>query len=324
MRPLGSILEAVGETPLIHLRRRFAGARARVLAKIEGLNPGGSSKDRPALRIVEEALARGELKPGSVVVESSSGNMGIGLAQACRYHGLRLICVVDPKASRTNIAILRAYGAEVDAIREPDPETGEYLQARLHRVQEILAADPAAFWPNQYGNRHNAREHYETTMEEILRVVPAPDYLFIPTSTCGTLAGCAQKVRELGLSTRVVAVDAVGSLIFDHQRCQRLLPGLGASLRPPLCPIELVDEVSLMSDLDAVRGCRRLLADEAIFAGASSGAVVSAIERALPEIAPGSEVVGILPDRGERYLDTVFSDSWTREHFGDAAFENGF
>ncbi|HEX4955026.1 MAG TPA: 2,3-diaminopropionate biosynthesis protein SbnA [Thermoanaerobaculia bacterium] len=315
--PLGCILDAVGNTPMVRLDRYFPDMQVEVLAKLEGQNPAGSGKDRPALRVVEEALKNRALSPGSVVVESSSGNMGIGLAQVCRYYGLRLICVVDPKISPANLQLLQAWGVEVDRVEKPDPETGEFLQARIARVKEILAAHPGAFWPNQYANDHNALSHYHTTMEEILRDVGAPDYLFVATSTCGTIAGCARLIRDRGLPTQVVAVDAWGSQIFGSEKRKRLLPGLGASLRPPLCPTELIDDVILVSDLEAVAGCRRLLAREAIFAGASSGGVLAAMERFLPGARPGSLAVAVLPDRGERYLATVFSDSWVRENLGE-------
>src|SRR5262245_2642480 len=133
------ILSAIGNTPLIELTRIFSGLPFRLFAKLEALNPGGSMKDRPAFRILSEALNAGIIDKNAVVIESSSGNMGIGLAQACSYLGLKFICVVDPKTTPPNIRLLEAYGARVDPVTEPDPTTGEYLQARLNRVQELLA-----------------------------------------------------------------------------------------------------------------------------------------------------------------------------------------
>lgn len=312
-----SVLETVGDTPIVELRRYAPDLGCTLLAKLEGFNPAGSSKDRPARQIIEEGLNSGRLEPGMLVVESSSGNMGIGLAQACTYHGLRLICVVDPKTNQTNIDILRAYGAEVDCVLEPDPATGDFLPARLARVQQWLERVPGAFWPNQYANEQNSRSHAETTMAEILDVCGEIDYLFVTTSTCGTVRGCAEVVRSRGLSTRVVAVDAVGSVIFGGERKKRLLPGMGAAIVPPLCPVGWIDQVVLVSDLDSIVGCRRLLRREAIFAGASSGGALVAAQRVLAGAAPGTRAVVILPDRGERYLGTVFSDGWVQEHFGN-------
>ena len=312
------ILEAVGETPLIRLRRYLPKAPFRIFAKLEALNPGGSIKDRPARRILEHALSTGILYPGGVVIESSSGNMGIGLAQACRYYGLRFICVVDPKTTEANLRILRAYGAEIDLVSEPHRETGEFLQARIERVQELLLTLPGAFWPNQYANAGNAASHYHTTMREVMTALEGRvDFVFVPTSTCGTLRGCGDYVRDHGLASRIIAVDALGSMIFSDTRGPRMVPGLGAGLRPPLCEPSLVDECVHVTDLDCVVGCRRLMEREAIFAGGSSGGVLSAIERLAGRIPVDSVVVALLPDRGERYLETLYSDDWVRAHFGE-------
>jgi cysteine synthase A len=315
MEIFDGILDTVGQTPLIRLRRFLPEARFGLYAKFEALNPGGSIKDRPALRILSEALKNGDLRPGSVVVESSSGNMGIGLAQACRYHGMRFICVVDPKTSSQNLEILRAYGAEVDHVLEPDPATGEFLQARLNRVQQLVSEIEGAFWPNQYANLENPGAHYHTTMSEIAASLGGKvDFLLVPTSTCGTIRGCAQFARDHGISTRVIAVDAVGSLIFADKKAKRLIPGLGAGLRPPLCEMTLIDDFVLIDDRDCVRGCRLLVDREAILVGGSGGGVMSALLKIQEQIPDGANCVVILPDRGERYLNTIYNDAWVREH----------
>ena len=312
------ILATIGRTPLVHLRRMVPGARFKLFAKLEALNPGGSVKDRPALAILTDALRSGEIGPETLIIESSSGNMGIGLAQACRYYGLRFLCVVDPKTAPTNLRMLRAYGADIDLVAEPDPETGEFLQARLNRVRELVAKTGDAFWPNQYAHLKNPGSHYGTTMHEVATALGGRlDYLFVATSTCGTVRGCGEYVRDHGLSTRVVAVDAVGSLIFSDVRAKRLVPGLGAGIRPPLCDLSVIDECVHVDDLDCILGCRRLVAREAILAGGSSGGVLSAIEKLKDRIPDDAVVVAILPDRGERYLDTLFSDDWVREHYGE-------
>jgi len=312
------ILSTIGDTPLVRLSRLLPSAAFRLYAKLESFNPGGSIKDRPALVILEEAFRCGEIGPGTVVIESSSGNMGIGLAQACRYHGVRFICVVDSKTSAQNLRVLRAYGAEIDMVTEPDPVSGELLQARLNRVQVLLRKIEGAFWPNQYANQHNPGAHYRTTMREIATALAGKvDVLFVATSTCGTIRGCTEYVRDHGLTTRVIAVDAVGSLIFGTQRAKRMIPGLGAGMRPPLCEPSLIDDVVLVNDLECVMGCRRLVARESILAGGSSGAVVAALARLHDSIPAGANCVLIFPDRGERYLETIFDDGWVQEHFGD-------
>lgn len=312
------VLSTIGHTPLVLLKRLMPAAGFQLYAKLEAVNPGGSIKDRPALLILEEALRSGAVGPGTVVVESSSGNMGIGLAQACRYHGLRFICVVDSRTAEQNLRVLRAYGAEIDLVTEPDPVSGELLQARLHRIQALLKEIQGAFWPNQYANRYNPAAHYHTTMHEVAMELGGKiDVLFVATSTCGTIRGCAEYARDHGLSTRVVAVDVLGSLIFDNRLAKRLIPGLGAGLRPPLCDVSLIDDIVLVSDLECVVGCRRLVGREAILAGGSSGAVVAAVEKLRDSIPVDANCVVILPDRGERYLDSIYDDGWVREHFGE-------
>jgi cysteine synthase A len=313
------ILSKIGNTPLIRLDRIFEDAHFNFYAKIEGFNPGGSIKDRPAIYVIEQAMKTGEVREGTVIVESSSGNMGIGLAQACSYYGLRLICVVDPKTTMQNIKLLQAYGAEVDVVMDPDPLTGEYLQARIDRVKMIRDRTENSFWPNQYENVNNARAHHHTMREIVNALGGHVDYLFCTTSTCGTLRGCAEYVRAQGLKTRVCAVDAVGSVIFGGQKAKRLIPGHGAAVRPHLFQSGLADRCIHVTDLDCVVGCRRLARTEAILSGGSSGGALMAVEQVKDEIPMGANCVVILPDRGERYLDTIYSDSWVMEHFGDVA-----
>jgi 2,3-diaminopropionate biosynthesis protein SbnA len=320
-RVCDGILDAIGNTPLIHLRRYFPANRFRLYVKLEGVNPGGSIKDRPVIWILEHGMRTGALRPGAVVIESSSGNMGIGLAQACRFYGLRFICVVDPKATDINLKVLRAYGAEIEYVLEPDPASGEFLQARIRRVQELLGQIEGSFWPNQYANTRNSDAHYYTMREVAMALDGKIDFLFLPTSTCGTLRGCSEYIRENGLHTRVIAVDAVGSLIFSNVQAKRMIPGLGAGLRPPLCETSLIDDCVHVTDLDCVVGCRRLMKREAILSGGSSGGVLSAIEIAGERIPDAAVVVVMLPDRGERYLDTLFSDEWIREQIGTVDLE---
>jgi cysteine synthase A len=313
-----SILSTVGHTPLVRLRRVFPDCPFRLFAKLEGFNPGGSAKDRPALHMLQEAMRAGTIKPSTVVIESSSGNLGIGLAQACRYLGLRFICVVDPKTTEQNIRILKVYGAEIDFVANPDPVSGEFLQARINRVQTLLQTIGGSFWTNQYANLHNAQAHYRTTVDEIVTELDGRiDCLFVATGTCGTLRGCAEYVRDHDLNIRIFAVDAEGSVIFGGQSAKRLVPGHGAARRPELFRADLADECVRATDWDCVVGCRRLMQSEAILAGGSSGAVLMAVDKVQARIRPGATCVAIFHDRGERYLDTIYSDDWVAEHFGD-------
>lgn len=313
---LGGVLATIGGTPLIALERIGPAAGIQVFAKLEKFNPGGSVKDRTALHMLHGKIRSGELVPGrSVVVESTSGNLGIGLAQICAYFGLELICVVDARTTAQTIALLRAYGAVVEVISEaPD---GDLLGARIARVQELVARLPNAFWPNQYANPLNAAAHEQTMREIVDSLDGRIDYLFCSVSTGGTLRGCAQQIRQYGLTTKLVAVDAVGSAIFHAPRGTRLLPGHGAARRPPLVDTSAVSEIVHVTDLECVRACRALVAREALLVGGSSGATVSALAKLRHRIPAGSRCVLLFPDDGNRYLDTIYSDSWVREHFGD-------
>ena len=317
----GGILGAIGETPLVRLEKVFKPSRFDCFAKIEGLNPGGSSKDRPSVAIVERAIQTGEVKSDTLIVEASSGNTGIGLAQVCAYHGLRFRCLVDPKVTQQNLDILAAYGAEVEMVRQPDPESGEFLPAKLKRIGEILDENEDSFWVNQYESQENSGAHYRSTIKEILRDLDGRmlDYLFVATATCGTVRGCLDFLRDNGYPTKVIAVDALGSQIFSNHKNARLIPGLGSAICPKLTPTDGVYKVLQVTDIDCVVGCRRLARTEAILAGGSSGGVISAIDRMSKEIPDNATVVALLPDRGERYLDTIYSDKWVHENLGDIA-----
>jgi 2,3-diaminopropionate biosynthesis protein SbnA len=312
-----NLLSAIGRTPLIRLSSVFPGMNCEVFGKLESLNPGGSAKDRAAYSMIAHALKTGEITADTTIIESSSGNMAIGLALVCACLGLRLICVVDSKTTEHNVNILRTYGAEVDMVSTPDPVSGEFLTARLARVQALVREIPNSLWMNQYANRYNALGHFQTLREIHQALGDRIDFLFCPTSTCGTIKGCKDYLAQCGLATKVVAVDAVGSVIFGDKPGRRLLPGMGAAIRPGLSEGLKVDKVVHVSDWDCIVGCRRLVRDAGILAGGSSGGVVIAAERMRDEIPTGGICVLILPDRGERYLDSIFSDTWVREHFGE-------
>jgi cysteine synthase A len=313
------ILAAIGNTPLIRLDKIFPEKHLRLYAKLEGFNPGGSIKDRPAFNIIKRGMRTGEINSDTTIIESSSGNMGIGLAQICSYLGLRFICVVDAKTTKQNIRLLETYGAEVDIISVPDLMTQEYLPARIQRVRDLQGIIKNSFSPNQYANRGNSEAHHQTMREIVTALNGEIDYLFCSTSTCGTMRGCAEYIRRENLPTKVYAVDAIGSAIFGSRKAKRLIPGHGAAVIPKLFDDDLADRVIHVSDLDCVIGCRRLVGEEAILAGGSSGAVLMAVEQVLDELPDGATCAMIFPDRGERYLDTIYSDDWVSKHFGGVA-----
>jgi N-(2-amino-2-carboxyethyl)-L-glutamate synthase len=311
------ILTTIGHTPIVELMRVFSHLPINVFAKLEQFNPGGSAKDRPALHMIERGFANGQIGPETVIIESSSGNLGIGLAQVCSYYKLRLIVVVDPKTTEQNINLLKAFNAEVEMVNAPDRATGEFLASRIRRTKELLKLYPDVYWPNQYANEHNAGAHHQTMYEITTALKGNVDYLFCATSTCGTLRGCAEYKRKHGLKTKIVAVDAVGSVIFGGRKAKRLIPGHGAALVPELYQNGLADDCVHVTDVDCVIGCRRLVQEEAVLAGGSSGAIISAIEQYSSKLPHGAVCVAILPDRGERYLDTIFNPEWIKQHFGD-------
>ncbi|MEV6797611.1 2,3-diaminopropionate biosynthesis protein SbnA [Micromonospora rifamycinica] len=314
------VISTIGGTPLIALDRLFDPDRFQVYGKCERFNPGGSIKDRSARSMIEQALKTGAIVPGrSTVVESTSGNLGVALAQLCNFYRVGLICVIDPKTTAQNAAIMRAYGARLELVDQPDPQTGEYLPTRLGRVRELLASVPDAYWLNQYANERNSQAHH-TTMREIHEALPDRlDYLFCTAGTCGTLRGCAEFVRDHQLDVTIVAVDAVNSAIFGppapwERSHRRLIPGHGAAMVPPLLRAGLADRLIKVTDADCVRACRELLAQESVLAGGSSGAAIAALQSAAEWIEPGAVCVAILPDGGDRYLNTIYSDRWVREH----------
>ncbi len=315
------IMSMVGNTPLLPLRKVVA-ERFRVFAKLEGFNPGGSIKDRPALAILRNGIEQGKIDKNTTVVESSSGNMGIALAQFCRVLGLRFICVVDSRTTTQNVELLKTYGAEVELISEPDPISGELLQARINRAKQITESIPNSFLVNQYANLYNAIAHHKT-MEEIVHQLNGEiDYLFCAASSCGTLRGCAEYLAEKNITrTRIYAVDAVGSVIFGGKKGKRLIPGHGSGITPILYKEGLAHRQIAVSDFDCVAGCRRLLEREGLLAGGSSGAAFMGFMQTRDEIPPGATCVILFPDRGDRYLDTIFSDAWVTAQFGNQALE---
>jgi len=315
-RPRLGVLDAVGDTPLIRLERLSAAHPIEVYAKLEASNPGGSIKDRPAAGMIVQAVLRGDVRPGDTVVESTSGNMGVGLAQACTYLGLRLVAVVDARASDHNVRRIRALGGEVVMVSDPDPGTGEFLAARLATVRRIVA-ETGAYWPSQYENPANPAAHAGGTMREIDQALDGRlDYLFVATSTTGTLRGCGDYLSSMGRSTTIVAVDAIGSALFGGTRASRHLPGLGAGVEPPLAEGVRLDVLVRVADLDCVVGCRRLARTEGLLAGASSGGLVAALSAVAPRMAPGSRAALVMPDGGAGYMRTVFDDEWVSRTLG--------
>lgn len=303
-----SLLSCIGQTPIVQLQRLFP--EHRVLAKLEYMNPGGSMKDRPAKFIIERGLATGEINASTHLIESTSGNLGIALAMIAKIKGLKLTCVVDPKISPTNLKMIESYGANIEMVDEPD-EHGGYLMTRIQRVKTLLAETENAYWINQYANDLNWQAHYHGAGTEIIEAVKEPiDYFVAPVSTTGSIMGMSRKIKEHHPNAQIVAVDAKGSIIFGDTPCDRELPGIGASRVPEILNAAEIDDVIHIDDYQSALGCHQLVDQEGIFAGGSTGAIISAIQQLTQKVEPGATIVTILPDRGDRYLDLVYSEKW--------------
>lgn len=305
-----SVVSCVGQTPLVRLSRLFPQPGLDIIAKLEFLNPGGSVKDRPARFIVEKGLQDGTINSQTHLIESTSGNLGIALAMIARVYKLQFTCVVDPKISPTNLQILRQLGANIDMVKEPDDQGG-YLKTRIARVQELVKIIPDSLWINQYANHLNWQAHYNGIGGEIIADLDGGlDCVVVAVSTTGTILGVARRLREKFPNLRVIAVDAVGSVIFGAPPSKRELPGIGSSRVPELLNRAEIDEITYVDDWESMQGCRDLVTHEGIFAGGSSGSVVAAIKKLLPTFPKSYRVLTLFPDRGERYLDLVYNDAW--------------
>lgn len=286
-----------------------------LILKVEGLNPAGSVKLKAAVSLIEDLEERGLLGPLGHVIESSSGNLGIALSLVCAARGHSFTCVVDPNTSRQSVALMKTFGARVAVVEERD-RNGGFLQSRIDYIHRRLREEPELTWPNQYSNPANPRAHYERTAASIIKQGLEVDYLFIGAGTTGTLMGCSRYFRQHSPRTRIIAVDTVGSVTFGFPPGKRHIPGLGTSRVPEVFRDGEVDGVVMVPEYEAVRMCRRLAVQRGICAGGSTGSVLAAVERERAEIPPGSCVVAISPDMGERYLETVYEDDWVLGRFG--------
>ncbi|WP_425860978.1 pyridoxal-phosphate dependent enzyme [Arthrobacter sp. TWP1-1] len=295
----------------MEVSRLFEHHDITIYAKLDLLQLAGSTKERTANGLIEELLGSGQLHAGGMIIESTSGNLGIALARQCVVRGIKFIAVVDENANPLALELMKAYGATVD--RVVTPAAGNKLAARRQRVQELLAKHAGAVTTNQYGSLANPRAHFSTTMPEIVAGSGGNlDYLFVATSTTGTLLGCQQYIRAQGLDTKVVAVDAIGSVLFGGESGIRRLPGLGAGILPELASAAEPDMVFQIPEIEMVRGCRLLARREGILAGASTGAIVAAMGQLVPTLDAGARIAFVVHDTGVPYLQTVYNDEWVR------------
>jgi cysteine synthase A len=282
--------------------------------KLEGLNPAGSIKLKTAVSLIDDLVDRRGLGPGDRLIESSSGNLGIALGTLCAARGIDLTIVADPNTNHAALRTMQAQGTTVVVVTERDANGG-FLQSRLDYIRSELRLDRKLFWPNQYANQANSSAHYRQTAQSILRELPDVGAVLIGVSTSGTLMGCLEFFREHRPATRVIAVDSEGSVLFTEQGAPRLIPGLGASLRPELL-IDAGDyERVVVPELETVSACHAVARRYGLLVGGSTGTVLAAVRRLAATLRTGEPVVAISPDTGERYLDTIYSENWVAEHF---------
>lgn len=307
LRRVTALARLMRPTPLVPVRV----AGIELYAKLECNNPFGSIKDRSAYWILKGAVERGELRSGATVVESSSGNFASALAGFAQLLGLRFIPVIDPNITGMTESYLRRSCERVVKVEERD-DTGGFLKTRLRKVHEVCAEIPGAYWTNQYGNPDGMDAHYQLTGAELCQQLPRVDVVFVGVSTGGTLAGVSRRVKERFPAARIVAVDAVGSVIFGGAPRRRHIPGIGASVVPELVKHAQVDEVSYIPEPQTAAACQTLLWEHGLFVGGSSGSAFAAAQQyaAAAPTQPPPVGVFICPDRGTAYLETVFNPAW--------------
>ena len=286
--------------------------------KCEGFNFAGSVKLKAATEMVEAAEREGILKPGSILVESSSGNLGVALSMIAASKGYRFLCVTDSRCNQATRRLMEALGTQVHVITDAAPDSGGgLLGARIDYVRALCASDERYVWLNQYANPSNWKAHYRSTAPAIAREFPRLDVLFVGAGTTGTLMGCARYLREWHPPVQIVAVDAVGSVTFGGAPGRRMIPGLGTAVRPPLLDESYVDEVVHVEEADTIRACHRLARHGFLFGGSTGTVVSGAMEWLAQHDTGGLTAVAIAPDLGERYLDTVYQPNWLRDHYGE-------
>jgi cystathionine beta-synthase len=308
-----SILDTVGETPLVRLARLGAGLNGQIVAKLESFNPGGSIKDRVALRLIDAAERDGRLRAGGTIIEPTSGNTGTGLAIAARLKGYRVIAVMPDKMSREKIDLLRAYGAEV--VVAPTDVAPDSPQSYYRVADRLTSEIPGAFQPNQYANPANPETHYLTTGPELWRQSGGRiTHLVVGVGTGGTITGVARYLREQKPDIEVIGADPVGSIYSNEEVHPYLVEGVGEDFWPQTFDPSVVDRYVTVSDRDAFVTTRRLAEVEGMLMGGSGGLAVHAALEVAREAPDDAMIAVILPDGGRAYLSKIFNDAWMRQY----------
>lgn len=318
-----SIIDAIGNTPLVKLHRVTKGLDLTIAAKVEYLNPGQSIKDRIAVKMIDDAEVKGLIKPGGTIIEGTSGNTGMGLALVAAVRGYKCIFTTTDKQSKEKIDLLRALGAEVRVcptnVASNDPQSYYSVAKRLS--EEI----PNSYYPNQYDNLSNTQAHYETTGPEIWEQTEGKITHYVAgMGTGGTITGVAKYLKEKNAAVKIIGVDTVGSVYrhyfetgeFDKNQIKPYVTeGIGEDIIPENIDFDLIDDVVQVNDKNALVTTRKLAEQEGLFVGGSCGAAVyGALEYATAnKLGKNHLMVVILPDSGTRYVSKVFNDDWMKE-----------
>lgn len=320
MEVFDSVVKTVGNTPLVKLNRIGSHTNSEIYAKLEYMNPGGSVKDRVAFQIVEDAEKAGALRPGGTIVEATSGNTGMGLALAAAIKGYKCIFVLPDKMSEEKIKSLRAFGAKVVVTPtnvEPDDPRSYYCVSR-----RLAEETPGAFYANQYHNQSNPKAHYLTTGPEIWRQTDGQIDVFVSAAgTGGTISGTGKFLKEQNPNVRTVAADPIGSVYYDYFNTGKLPPahgykveGFGEDFLPTTMHFDFVDEVVRVTDQECFDYARRLVREEGIYTGGSSGGGVAAAVKIAERTEKKLKIVTIMCDSAARYLTKIFDEEWMREN----------
>jgi cysteine synthase A len=303
----------------IFYRLRGFGRGHDVFLKLEGFNVTGSIKVKTAIGLIEDLERRGIARPQeTVIIESSSGNLGIALSMVCASKGYRFICVSDSNATRANIRGMQLYGAEVIVVEDRE-SGGGFLEKRFTVINQLLEANPNSIWLNQYDNPANIKVHAEQTANEIAGEFKQVDWIFIGAGTTGTLAGICQRLREVYPRIKIVAVEPKGSVTFGGEPGKRYIPGIGTSIRPKIADFADPDRIIAVDELTTVNMCLSFAQDYHLLVGGSTGTVLAAVKAVSAEFVRGETIVAISPDMGDKYLDTVYNADWVERYIPTSA-----